>query len=78
MGSPLVKELEKMLFSIDSFLIEVLLAEGVIAAESGCLRTGGRIWLSVAFNEGGSGKPVKHLRTQQTWHRSLNMWLLLT
>lgn len=72
-GSPLVRELEKMLLSIDSFLIEALLAVGVFVVESGCLRTGGRIELSVAFNEGGSGNPVRHLRTQQTWHRSLNM-----
>lgn len=70
-GSPLVKELEKMLFSIDSFLIEA--AVGVTAVESGCLRTGGRIELRVAFNEGGSGNPVRHLRTQHTWHRSLNI-----
>lgn len=70
-GSPLVRELEKMLFSIDSFLIEA--AVGVTAVESGCLRTGGRIEIRVAFNEGGSGNPVRHLRTQQTWHRSLNM-----
>lgn len=63
-GSPLVRELEKMLFSIDSFLIEA--AVGVTAVESGCLRTGGRIELRVAFNEGGSGNPVRHLRTQQT------------
>lgn len=69
-GCPLVRELENILFSIDSFLVEVLLGGTV---ESACLWTGGRICVSVAFNEGGSGNPLKHLRTQQTWHRSLNM-----
>lgn len=36
-GSPLVRELEKMLLSIDSFLTEAVLPVGVTAVASGCL-----------------------------------------